>query len=1171
MCHPSLLVWFGCLKLSRPARTGHESWVDNWVSQANIGAMNSRFFPGFAVAVSTQSSTGAGPVFHACANPRQPFTHHATGRRSAWVCLLLAGCFLGASLPAATGAEEDKARQILEASGFKGGFIAHVGCGDGKLTAALPVSEHTIVHGLDRDASRIVEARRHIRSLGLYGRVSVEQWDEKALPYVDNLVNLLVVENPDLVAPGEIMRVLAPDSAAIIRKNGEWVKQVKPRPENIDEWTHYLHDPSGNAVAHDDVVGPPRHYQWIGSPRWSRHHDHMASMSAMVSAGGRVFYIFDEGPTSSAQLPAQWSLVARDAFNGSILWRKPIEQWQTHFWPLKSGPAHLPRRLLAEGDTVYVTLGLHAPVTALDAATGEVSRTFAGTEFTQEMIFSDGVLLLSMNEGLKDEPEFNPRDTFVWDNTKRANRDWAWQQGSRVVMAVDAGTGATLWKKNRPVAPLTLASDGRRIYFFDGEKLVCLNRKTGAEVWISEGIGTRAPLFTSFAPRLVVYGGAVLFSTGKSSMAGYSAETGKSLWTSKQARSGHQSPGDLLVVDGLVWSGATAGGRDSGVFTGRNPLTGEIEVEFPPDTDIYWFHQRCYPSKATDKYLLPSRTGIEFIDYKKKTWQTHHWVRGGCIYGVMPCNGLVYTPPHSCACYVEAKLNGFTALAARNPNRALPKVPAAGERLVRGPAYDKILPVPRLATKSAWPTYRHDTARSGYTETPLSANLETAWAASLGGRLSALTVAQERVFVASVDAHSVHALDVETGTVVWTRATGGRVDSPPTYHEGRVLFGSNDGWVYCLRALDGELVWRFRAGPADHRMMAFEQLESVWPVPGSVLVQDGVLYCVAGRSMFLDGGLRMIRLDPETGRKLSENVLDELDPETGKNLQSKVRGLNMPVSLPDILSSDGKHIYMRSQRFDLEGRRQALDPRDAADQLGEGAHLFCTIGFLDDSWFHRSYWLYGKTVTSGWGGWFKAGRFVPSGRILVTDGSSIYGYARQPAYMCQSPVLEYHLYSARKEIDSGGIQRVTKTDKRINQQSEKRNATAADWGLRRKFSKDDLGAIGLNWSQDAPVLQVRSMAAAAQTLFVAGPPDLADEEKAFYFPNSPEVLADREKQAAALRGSRGALLQAISTRDGKTLAQYRLDALPVYDSMALAHGRLFLSLKNGQVLCMRAK
>lgn len=55
----------------------------------------------------------------------------------------------------------------------------------------------------------------------------------------------------------------------------------------------------------------------------------------------------------------------------------------------------------------------------------------------------------------------------------------------------------------------------------------------------------------------------------------------------------------------------------------------------------------------------------------------------------------------------------------------------------------------------------------------------------------------------------------------------------------RVLFGSRDGWVYCLQASDGQLVWRFRAAPEERKMMAFEQLESTWPVHGSVLVQKG--------------------------------------------------------------------------------------------------------------------------------------------------------------------------------------------------------------------------------------------------------------------------------------------------------------------------------------------
>ena len=130
-------------------------------------------------------------------------------------------------------------------------------------------------------------------------------------------------------------------------------------------------------------------------------------------------------------------------------------------------------------------------------------------------------------------------------------------------------------------------------------------------------------------------------------------------------------------------------------------------------------------------------------------------------------------------------------------------------------------------------------------------------------------------------------------------------------HEGRVLFGSADGYVYCLRATDGELIWRFRAAPEDRRLSAWEQIESVWPVHGNVLVQDGVVYCVAGRSMFLDGGLRMLLLDPATGEKLSETILDDKDPETGENLQIHVKGLNMTVGLPDVLSSDGKSIYLR--------------------------------------------------------------------------------------------------------------------------------------------------------------------------------------------------------------------------------------------------------------------
>ena len=46
----------------------------------------------------------------------------------------------------------------------------------------------------------------------------------------------------------------------------------------------------------------------------------------------------------------------------------------------------------------------------------------------------------------------------------------------------------------------------------------------------------------------------------------------------------------------------------------------------------------------------------------------------------------------------------------------------------------------------------------------------------------------------------------------------------------------------------------------------------------SVLVREGVAYCAAGRSSYLDGAIRLCRLDAETGRLLSQTTVDHRDP-----------------------------------------------------------------------------------------------------------------------------------------------------------------------------------------------------------------------------------------------------------------------------------------------------
>lgn len=939
-------------------------------------------------------------------------TRNSLWLNSAALCVV----FFGTQAPVFADSVSD-GKEILSATGFNGGFIVHLGVGDGELTAALRQNEATQVQGLDRNPEVVQAARERIRKAGSYGPVAVDQLIGKELPYIDNLVNLFVAEELGDISLQEVVRVLVPDGVAYLKNTeGKWTKTVKPRPGDIDEWSHYLHDPSGNAVAHDKVVAPPRHLQWVGSPRYSRHHDRMASMSALVSTGGRMFYIMDEGSRISIQMPPKWKLIARDAFNGTILWKRDLESWQSHLWPLKSGPTQLSRRLVSNANTVYATLGFDAPLTALDAATGKTLRTFNGTDGTEEIINTNDLVFLVTRKGKAELADYVPLNPTVGDQALA--REMFWNEEPRVLMAIDAVSGKTLWAKQTKISPLTLAANKSNIYFHDGEKIVAVDQRSGNVSWSTQPVTRRNQFTFNFGPRLVLHEDVVLYAGGDGKMIGVSSADGKQLWEAEHPNSGYQSPQDLMVVDGLVWCAPTTSGKDTGVYTGRDPKSGQVKKEFPPNIDTYWFHHRCYIAKATDNFLIPSRTGVEYVDPKKENWDIHHWVRGGCLYGVMPCNGLTYTPPHDCACYPEAKLYGFNALAPMAPTRPIPaSVPEQG-RLERGPAFDMPLGEVAKTDSGDWPTFRHDTTRSGAASQFIPAQIAKKWTASLSAPLTAPVIASGLVFVAETDKHTLHAFREQFGEQAWTFIAGARIDSPPTVARGRVVFGGTDGWIYCLHAADGKLAWRYRAAPLDRRTMAFEQLESLWPVHGSVLVRNDVVYGVAGRSIFLDGGLRMVRLDLASGKKISETIMDDKNPETGNNIQEKVQILQMPVGLPDILAADDKFIYMKSQKFDFEGKRLEIGPnsgdfvKQVSVQRGDGEHIFAPMGFLDDSWFHRSYWVLGQSFAGGHGGYYQAGRFTPTGRILVKGNGYVFAYGRKPEYHRWTTTLEHELYAA---------------------------------------------------------------------------------------------------------------------------------------------------------------
>ena len=290
------------------------------------------------------------------------------GRAAALLAMLLTGSVLAAG---DAGAQGPSAAQIVESAGIKAGLCVHLDVSDGALTADLAKEGKFLVHGLAATPGATESARKLIAARGLTGTVTVEQSALARLPYATNLVNLIVVADTEAalksgLSPDEVVRVLCPggvaylghpgDARARLEKaggvevlNGDAARLLirKLRPAAMDEWTHWRHGPDGNSVSQDTLVDVPARMQWTADPTWARTHEVAGGPRAMVSAGGKFFYVYDAAPRGMAG-PMRLTLAARDSFNGILLWERPIEtdpafdylltahRYGTYYWYLRT-------------------------------------------------------------------------------------------------------------------------------------------------------------------------------------------------------------------------------------------------------------------------------------------------------------------------------------------------------------------------------------------------------------------------------------------------------------------------------------------------------------------------------------------------------------------------------------------------------------------------------------------------------------------------------------------------------------------------------------------------------------------------------------------------------------------------------------------------------------------
>ena len=797
-------------------------------------------------------------------------------------------------------------------------------------------------------------------------------------------------------------------------------------------------------------------------------------------------------------------LIARDAYNGIVLWQRELAADRQRYSP---------RVVVAVGDRVFAVIRAKegTPLVALDAANGQEVKTYDVGISPLSVLYLGGNLILAAE---KEICSVNAETGKVnWRTAAPKNTTYRFQA------ALDYGQ-----------YPHVVSGDGRLFVFVKDAaappySLVCYDAATGGELWRKRYPGE---LLKYYEGVLALLDQPIKFSYKKATRGtihGISTRDGRSLWVRGNVEPLH-SDAAVFCSAGLLWV------NDAGIgLVGLDPATGSERKQLKTRMTGH-----CGYVRTTEQYFI----GVFSRFVSNETGESFDagCYKNACGVGQVPANGLVYTFPIACSCCPY--LRGFLAFA---PTDEAPKgverpgtlrellgvtpAPAEGaddtatkepDRLEKGRAYG-VQPKPEAADAGTeWATFRHDNRRSGSTAGTLSPEMKLLWSRSVtdqertpyGRSMTPPVVAEGAVFVAAPDAHHVCALDAATGRVRWRYLLDGRVEAPPTVYCGLCLFGANDGWVYCLRANDGELVWRFRAAPQEHRFMACDRLESPWPVPG-VLVEQGVAYFAAGRHARSHDGIALYALDPFTGKMLWRKSL------------RKVRSWTGGFMVNDLLVSNGKSVFMSIWRY---------DPK-TGEQNGN--------------------WKDEKYLRSG------SGRY--GGGCAVLPFGLLYDRKEGPALTFPWPYQGVHgshgPWSQPTYWHYRGVEGLLLvfTDERVFGVVPEKPRGQVPWQIFAKRPDDSIRPVGDEGGKQpksafAPVWSVTVRPKSVQALLSAGPTLFAAGSG-----NDP---------------TRGALW-AYSARDGKRLGELRFGDVPVFDGLAAAHGRLYVSSEGGKVFCFGGK
>ena len=337
-----------------------------------------------------------------------------------------------------------------------------------------------------------------------------------------------------------------------------------------------------------------------------------------------------------------------------------------------------------------------------------------------------------------------------------------------------------------------------------------------------------------------------------------------------------------------------------------------------------------------------------------------------------------------------------------------------------------------------WPTYRQNAGRCGYTADTLPSELTLDWQRTAvhapqpawSGRDTRMpfdqayhpVIAEGLLFFGSSADCRVHALDAATGAEKWSFCTDGPVRVTPAVADGRVFAAGDDGFLYCLAAEDGHLLWKLRGGPTQSMVLGNGRMISRWPVRGGPVVAGGVVYFAAG--IWPSEGIYIYAVETASGNVIwcndNSGGIEMPQPHPTAVARSGVSAQGNLVIAGDVILvptgravpaafslSDGKLLYFHLQR----------DRAYGGSELMAGAGRFFTSGYM----FHLDTGMQDEAV-KGVNPWSSA--ITPGGLINWREGEvELLGPPQAKLQEAWSAPVTYggaSLITAGSSIVSGG-------------------------------------------------------------------------------------------------------------------------------------------------------